>query len=156
MKINTVEYDKIKKIMLCVISAIFAISILSFTVKAYSYNVSCSIKYSECSGHQNGIHYSFNKGTISATNCQGKCESDGDPSITREPTVYIELRRRTLGGIGYASFGEKNLGSVRESQGWKTLSNTSWKVDAKDNDYYTIVRMSSSNVQKYFKCKLSQ
>ena len=52
------------------------------------------------------IHYSFDKGTIYAKNCQAKWESDEDSSITRELTVYIELRR-TLGGIGYASFGEK-------------------------------------------------
>lgn len=157
MRIQQIELTKLKKIFICILSVlIVSVSLLTVT-QAYSYNAYAEIYYTTCSGHQNGIHYTFNKGTVAAKECQAKCNSDGDPTLTRKPTVYLELRRRTLiGGIGYKSFGEKTLGTVKEGQGWTSLKNTSWTVDEKNSTYYLITYMTSSEVQKYFKCTLSQ
>lgn len=126
-------------------------------VNAYSYNVSTSIYYTECSGYQNNIHYTFKKGTVNARNCKAICGSDNDSSVTRKPSVYIELKRRTLiGGIGYKSFGEKKLGTIIEGKGWTNLKNTSWKTDEKNSSYYVVIYMTSSHVKKNFKCALKQ
>jgi len=157
MKIRNFEVEKLKKVFICTLSVLMvSLSILT-TAQAYSYQVNASIYYRECSGHQNGIHYTFDKGTVKATECQAICYSDGDPSVTREPDVYLELRRRTLiGGIGYKSFGENKLGTVIEGNGWTNLNSTKWTTDEKNDTYYVITYMTSSGVQKYFKCTLTQ